>query len=81
MFRFIKIIIFLFCLFTTTMVFGRSTEYFETTLVHMIGNECNSKCRNEIIKSEIDKSVILLLQVMINELNHKLMEFQKESYD
>jgi len=81
MFRFIKIIIFLFCLFTTTMVFGRSTEYFETTLIHMIGNECNSKCRNEIIKSEIDKSVILLLQVMINELNHKLMEFQKKSYD
>ena len=81
MFRLLTIILFLFCLLTTTMVFGRSTQYFENTLFHMVGNECNKKSRQEIIKSEIDKSVILLLQVMINELNYKLMTLQKKSYD
>jgi len=81
MFRIVTVLVFLFCLLTTTVVFGRSTEYFKTTLVHMVGNECNSKCRNEIIKSEIDKSVILLLQVMISELNYQLRVLQKKSYD
>ena len=81
MYRIITIFVFLFCLLTTTVVFGRSTQYFETTLVHMLGNECNQKCRQEIIKSEIDKSVILLLQVMISELNSQLRNLQKKSYD
>ena len=81
MFKLIKITFIVFCILTTSVALVKSSNYFENTLVHMASSECNKKCRQEIIKSEIDKSVILLLQVMINELNYKLMTLQKKSYD
>ena len=45
MFKMIKIIIFSFCLLFTTHAFGKSNEYYQKTLVHIL-TECNSDCHN-----------------------------------
>ena len=52
MFKLFKITLISFCILTTTVAFGRSTSYFEATLVHMLSNECDRSCRKEIIESE-----------------------------
>ena len=57
----------LFLLLTTATAFGKSTKYFENTLVHMFGSDCNSKCRQEIIKSETDYAVVLILKLISTE--------------
>jgi len=72
--KFIKITIFLFCLFITTMVFGRSSEWFETTTAHMVKNSCDRNCRMEIIEKEIEYSVLLLMKSVLAELQYQLEE-------
>jgi len=72
--KFIKITIFLFCLFITTMVFGRSSEWFETTAVHVVKNSCDKECRTSIIEDEIELSVLLLMKSILVELQHQLDE-------
>ena len=81
MFKFFKIIIFLFLLLTTATAFGKSTKYFENTLVHMFGSDCNSKCRQEIIKSETDYAVVLILKLISTELHQKLLVLERKVYD
>ena len=81
MFKFIKILFFLFCLLTTAVAFGRSTQYFEATITHMFSSECNSRCRQKIIQSEVDSATILLLKVIGRELKQKLIQLEKEVYD
>ena len=81
MFKFIKITIFLFLLLTTATAFGKSTKYFENTLVHMFGSDCNSKCRQEIIKSETDYAVVLILKLISTELHQKLLVLERKVYD
>jgi hypothetical protein len=68
MFKFLKISLISFCILTTTVAFGKSTQYFETTLVHMLSSECDRSCRTEIIESEVDLTTILLLKVVGKEL-------------
>ena len=77
MFKFIKITFFLFLLLTTATAFGKSTKYFENTLVHMFGSDCNSKCRQEIIKSETDYAVVLILKLISTELHQKLLVLER----
>ena len=72
MFKLIKITFIVFCILTTTVAFGKSSQYFENTLVHMFSSECNKKCREEIIKSETDFAVILLLKVVSQNLQQQL---------
>ena len=81
MFKFFKITIFLFLLLTTATAFGKSTKYFENTLIHMFGNDCNSKCRQEIIKSETDYAVVLILKLISTELHQKLLILERKVYD
>ena len=57
------------------------TKYFENTLVHMFGNDCNSKCRQEIIKSETDYAVVLILKLISTELHQKLLILERKVYD
>ena len=72
--KFIKITIFLFCLFITTMVFGRSSEWFETTTGHIVSNSCNKHCRARILEGEIEYSVLLLMKSVLAELQYQLDE-------
>jgi len=57
MFKLIKITFIVFCILTTTVAFGKSSHYFENTLVHMFSSECNKKCREEIglLLTELEK--------------------------
>ena len=81
MFKMIKIIIFSFCLLFTTHAFGKSNEYYQKTLVHIL-TECNyKKCREEIIKSETDFAVILLLKVVSQNLQQQLLKLERQVYD
>ena len=63
MFKFLKISLITFCILTTTVAFGKSTQYFESTLVHMLSSECDRSYRTEIIESEVDLATILLLKM------------------
>ena len=81
MFKLIKITFIVFCILTTTVAFGKSTHYFETTLVHMLSSECDRSCRTEIIESEVDLATILLLKIVGKELQQKLIQLEKEVYD
>ena len=56
-------------------------SYFENTLVHMFSLECNKKCREEIIKSETDFAVILLLKVVSQNLQQQLLKLERQVYD
>ena len=81
MFRLLTILFFCFCLLTTAVAFGRSTSYFEATLVHMLSNECDRSCRKEIIESEVDLATIMILKLVSKELQQKLIQLEKEVYD
>ena len=76
--KFIKVSIFLFCLLVTTMVFSRSSTWFETTTGHMISNTCNKGCKTRILEGEIDQSVLLLIKSLLGELQHQLDEKSKK---
>ena len=43
------------------MVFGRSSEWFETTTAHIVKNSCDRNCRMEIIGKEIEYYVLLIM--------------------
>ena len=81
MFKLFKITLISFCILTTTVAFGKSSQYFENTLVHMFSSECNKKCREEIIKSETDFAVILLLKVVSQNLQQQLLKLERQVYD
>ena len=81
MFKFLKISLITFCILTTTVAFGKSTQYFESTLVHMLSSECDRSCRKEIIESEVSLATILLLKIVGKELQQKLIQLEKEVYD
>ena len=81
MFKLFKITLISFCILTTTVAIGRSTSYFEATLVHMLSNECDRSCRKEIIESEVDLATIMILKLVSKELQQKLIQLEKEVYD
>ena len=56
------------------MVFGRSSEWFETTTSHIIKNSCDRNCRMEIMEKEIEYSVLLLMKSVLAELQYQLDE-------
>ena len=76
--KFIKITIILFCLLVTTMVFGRSSTWFETTTAHMVKNSCDKGCRKNIIEEEIEYSVLLLMKSVLAELQYHLDQKSKK---
>ena len=47
----------------------------------MFSSECNKKCREEIIKSETDFAVILLLKVVSQNLQQQLLKLERQVYD
>ena len=76
--KLIKVSIFLFLLSFTTHAFGRSTDYYQKTLTHIL-TECNSECRKEIIEQEITISFYLLIESILNQLQFELSQKRKEN--
>ena len=78
MFKLLKNSLFIFCLITTTVAFGRSTDYFKYTLGHMVKNKCNTLCQREIITQELGHSVFLLVKSIIAEIHYQITQQNKQ---
>jgi hypothetical protein len=80
MFKLIKTFIFLFFLLFATHSWGKSKEYYQATLIHVL-TECNSECRSEVFEAEINKAFISLLEAVLNQLRFEISQKEKELYD
>ena len=80
MFKMIKIIIFSFCLLFTTHAFGKSNEYYQKTLVHIL-TECNSSCQKQVFEQEVHKAFFVLIDAILNQMRFELSQKEKELYD
>ena len=76
----IKIIIFSFCLLFTTHAFGKSNEYYQKTLVHIL-TECNSDCQKQVFEQEVHKAFFVLIDAILNQMRFELSQKEKEIYD
>jgi hypothetical protein len=76
----IKTLIFLFCLLFTSHAFGKSNEYYQKTLVHIL-TECNSKCQKQVFEQEVQIAMFHLLDAVLNQIRFELSQKQKELYD
>jgi len=80
MFKLIKTLIFLFVLLFATHSWGKSKEYYQQTLIHVL-TECNSECRSEVFEAEINKAFISLLEAVLNQLRFEISQKEKQLYD
>jgi len=80
MFKLIKTLIFLFFLLFATHSWGKSKEYYQATLIHVL-TECNSECRSEVFEAEINKAFISLLEAVLNQLRFEISQKEKQLYD
>jgi hypothetical protein len=73
----IKTIIVCFCLLFTTHAFGKSKEYYQQTLIHIL-TQCNSECQEKVFKQEVHSAFVGLLEAILNEIRFKLSMKEKE---
>jgi len=72
---FIKVLFFLFCFLFTTHTFGKSDEYYRTTLIHLLTNsECNTKCKKIILEQEIKVLFIEIFEKILKQIQLELLE-------
>jgi len=76
----IKIVIFSFCLLFTSHAFGKSMEFYQKTLVHIL-TKCNSDCQKQVFEQEVQVAMFHLLDAVLNQLRFELSQKQKELYD
>lgn len=77
MIRTIKVFIFLFLLTFTTHAFGRSYDYYQQTIVHVL-TECNTECRKQILEDEIIHSFYILIDAILEQLQFELSQIKKD---
>ena len=78
--KLIKSILFVFLLTFTTFAFGKSTEYFQATVVHML-TQCNSDCKKQVFEDEVHKAFFILIDAIFNELRFEISQKEKQLYD
>jgi hypothetical protein len=78
--KLIKSILFLFLLTFTTFAFGKSTEYFQATVVHML-TQCNSDCKKQVFEDEVHKAFFSLIDAIFNQLRFEISQKEKQLYD
>ena len=78
--KLIKSLIFIFLLTFTTFAFGKSTEYFQATVVHVL-TQCNSDCKKKVFEDEVHKAFFILIDAIFNQLRFEMSMKQKELYD
>ena len=78
--KFIKITVFLFFLAFTSHAFGKSNEYYQATIVHIL-TECNSKCQKQVFEQEVHKAFFVLMDAILNQVRFELSQKEKEIYD
>ena len=78
--KLIKTLIFLFLLTFTTFAFGKSNEYFQATVVHVL-TQCDGDCQKLVFRQEIDKAFFELMNAILNQVRWELTMKEKELYD
>ena len=78
--KLIKTLILLFLLIFTTHAFGKSNEYYQQTIAHIL-TECNSICQKKIFEQEVHKAFFVLMDAIQNQLRFELSQKEKEIYD
>ena len=73
MFKMIKVIIFSFCLLLTTLAFGKSNDYYQQTLTHIL-TECNSKCQKQTIEQELKYLLYEIIERVLEKIRLELLE-------
>lgn len=75
--KLIKTLLFVFLLSFTTHAFGKSNEYYQQTLIHLL-TECNSKCQKQIFEQEVQIAIFDLMDAILNQLRFELSQKKKE---
>ena len=71
--KIIKSLVFLFCLLLTTLAFGKSNDYYQQTLTHIL-IECNSKCQKQTIEQEIKYLLYEIFERVLEKIRLELLE-------
>ena len=77
--KFIKITVFLFFLAFTSHAFGKSNEYYQQTLIHVL-SECNSSCQKKVFEQEVHKAFFVLIDAILNQIRFEISQKEKELY-
>ena len=75
--KFIKITVFLFFLAFTSHAFGKSNEYYQQTIVHVL-TECNSTCQKQIFEQEVHIAFFNLIDAILNQVQFEISQQKKE---
>ena len=78
--KLLKSVIFIFLLTFTTFAFGKSNEYFQATVVHVL-TQCDGDCQKLVFRQEIDKAFFSLMDAILNQVRWELTMKEKELYD
>ena len=78
--KLVKSLIFIFLLTFTTFAFGKSNEYFQATVVHVL-TQCDGDCQKLVFRQEVDKAFIALLEAILNQVKWQVKMKEKELYD
>ena len=73
----IKIFILIFCFTFTGHAFGKSPEYYRTTLAHVL-TKCNSKCQKKVFDQEVHQAFFVLIDAILNQVQFELSQKKKE---
>ena len=69
--------IFILSLLFTGHAFGKSNEYYQQTLIHIL-TECNSKCQEQVFEQEASKAFFVFIDAILNQLRFELSQQKKE---
>ena len=75
--KIIKITVFVFLLSFTTHAFGKSNEYYQQTIAHIL-TECNSTCQKQIFEQEVHQAFFILMDAILNQIQFELSQRKKE---
>ena len=78
--KLIKTCIFLFLFTFATHAFGKSNEYYQQTLIHVL-TECNSTCQKQVFEQEVHKAFFVLMDAILNQVRFEISQKEKELYD
>ena len=78
--KLLKSVIFIFLLTFTTFAFGKSNEYFQATVVHVL-TQCDGDCQRLVFREEVDVAFYELMKAILGQLNYELSLKQKERYE
>ena len=68
-------VLFVFYFLSTSHSFGKSDEYYRTTLIHLLTNtECNTECKKIILEQEIKVLFIEIFEKILKQIQLELLE-------